>query len=65
MRSPKKLPPWSRHHEAWCAVFFGKPCDCDDKSDRPTPRRRPPLTGGGAPSPRQAKKRERELEDLS
>ena len=20
-----KLPPWSRHHEPWCAIFRGKP----------------------------------------
>jgi hypothetical protein len=34
--------PWRRHHENLVrAVFFGKPCDCDDNSDRPRPR------GGG------------------
>jgi hypothetical protein len=60
MRPPKKLPPWSRHHEKWCAVFRGKSCDCDDDGGHREPRRRqPPLGGGGAPP----KKRERELED--
>ena len=60
MRPPKKLPPWSRHHETWCAIFRGKPCDCDDDGGHREPRRRqPPLGGGGAPP----KKRERELED--
>ena len=58
MRSPKRLPPWSRHHEPWCAVFFGKPCDCDDDGHGPPRRRSPPLSGGGAPS-----KQERELEE--
>jgi hypothetical protein len=54
----RKLPPWSRHHEPWCAVFKGQPCDCDD-DDRREGRRRPrPLSGGGAPP-----KQERELED--
>jgi hypothetical protein len=30
MRPSKKLPPGSRHHEPWCAIFRGKRCDCDD-----------------------------------
>ena len=25
MRRRRKLPPWSRHHEDWCAIFLGKP----------------------------------------
>jgi len=37
----RKLPPWSRHHETWCAIFRGKSCDCDD--DLPPGRRRLPL----------------------
>jgi hypothetical protein len=60
MKRSKKLPPWSRHHESWCAVFRGKSCDCDDNDDR-RPRRRPsPLSGGNVPP----KKRERELEEV-
>jgi hypothetical protein len=55
----RKLPPGSRHHEDWCAIYRGKPCDCDDDGDR-RPRRRPaPLSGGAAPAP----KREKQLED--
>jgi hypothetical protein len=56
MRPPKKLPPWSRHHEPWCAVFRDKPCDCDDDDPRP-PQRSP---RGGAPPP----ERKQELEDV-
>jgi hypothetical protein len=59
MRQPKKLPPWSRHHQDWCAIFRGKSCDCDDDDHRPRGRRRSPLSGGGVPP----KKLERELED--
>jgi hypothetical protein len=54
----RELPRWSRHHESWCAIFRGKPCDCDD--DRPPQRRRRPLSGGGAPAPEREKKRELE-----
>ena len=44
----RKLPPGTRHHEPWCAIFYGKACNCDD--DRPTPGRpRAPLSGGDAP----------------
>jgi len=43
MRHPKKLPPWSRHHEPWCAVFRDKPCDCEPPQ-RP-PRRLPAAAG--------------------
>ena len=59
MKRPK-LPPWSGHHEPWCAVFKGKSCDCDDGDDR-RPRRRRPLSGGGAPAPKREK--QKELED--
>jgi hypothetical protein len=53
----RKLAPGTRHHEYWCAIFNGKPCDCDD--DRRPPRGwHRPLAGGGAPV-----KREKELED--
>ena len=55
----RKLPPWSRHHEPWCAVFHGKTCDCDDDSRRPPKNRPRPLTGRGVPVP----ERKRELED--
>jgi hypothetical protein len=45
----RKLPPGTRHHEPWCAIFYGKACNCDD-DDRPKPRRpRPPLSGGDVP----------------
>ena len=55
----RKLPPWSRHHESWCAIFRGKTCDCDDGGGRRTRRRRNlPLGGGEAPP-----KQERELEE--
>jgi hypothetical protein len=55
----RKLPPGTRHHEPWCAVFFGKPCNCDD-DDRPKPnRQRPPLRGGEAPL-----KQKQELEEV-
>jgi hypothetical protein len=57
MRPPKKLPPWSRHHEPWCAVFRDKPCDCDDDDRRPP--QRPPRGGGAAPP-----ERKQELEDV-
>lgn len=56
--SRKKLPPWSRHHEYWCAVFDGKPCDCDDDGPDRMRRRRPPPSGG-----RETRNRERELEE--
>jgi len=42
----KKLPPWSRHHEHWCAVFNDKPCNCDDDGQDRTRRRRPPPSEG-------------------
>jgi hypothetical protein len=45
-RRPKQLPPWSRHHEPWCAIVRGKPCDCDDEGRRRRRRRRQPLSGG-------------------
>jgi len=49
----KRLPPGSRHHQYWCAIFWGKRCDCDDDG-RPSPaRRRGPASGAA----------ERELED--
>jgi hypothetical protein len=27
----KTLPPGSRWHQYWCAIFEDKPCDCDDE----------------------------------
>jgi hypothetical protein len=54
----KKLPPYSRHHEYWCAIFNGKACDCDDDDRRERRRPYPPLSGGGAP-----KQKEREPEN--
>jgi hypothetical protein len=56
-RRKPKLPPWSRHHEPWCAVYRGKSCDCDDDGNGPGRHR--PVSGGDAPAP----ERERELED--
>jgi hypothetical protein len=53
----RKLPPGSRHHEEWCAIFRGKSCDCDDDDRRPPPQHRP-LAGGGADTPKK-----KELED--
>jgi hypothetical protein len=38
----RKLPPWNRHHQPWCAIFYGRFCDCDD--DFGPPRRRRPLS---------------------
>jgi hypothetical protein len=40
----KRLPPGSRWHQCWCAIFKGKKCDCDDDNYRPGTRR---LRGGG------------------
>jgi hypothetical protein len=58
MRQPKKLPPWSRHHEPSCAIFRDKPCDCDDDDRRPPYyRKRSPRGGAAAPE------RKQELED--
>jgi hypothetical protein len=54
----RKLPPWSRHHEPWYAIFRGKGCDCDDDGGRRIRRRRP-NSGGDAPAP----EREKKLED--
>ena len=52
--------PRGRWHKSWCAVFRGKPCDCDDDGGHREPRRRQPPLGGGSAPP---KKREHELED--
>jgi hypothetical protein len=51
-----RLPPGSRWHQYWCAIFHGKPCDCDDDD-------RPPVTcrllgGGGAAAPKKRKRRQ-------
>ena len=54
----RKPSPWSRHHEFWCAIFRGKPCDCDDDS-RPSRIVRRPRSGSDTPAPR----REREEVD--
>jgi hypothetical protein len=53
----RKLPPGSRHHLDWCAVFRGGRCDCEDDDHRPPPRRRRPLPSGGAAE------RDKELEN--
>jgi len=55
----RKLPPWSRHHQYWCAIFDGKTCNCDDDNGRGRRRRSPPLSGGGAPK----EKEKEQLED--
>jgi hypothetical protein len=59
MKRSKKLPPWSRHHEPWCAVFRDKPCDCDD-DHRPRYGHRRLRGGSGGVVPLE---RKRELED--
>jgi hypothetical protein len=57
----RKLPPGTRHHEYWCAIFNGGRCNCDDDPPGPPiPRRR--LSSGGAPRPIREKERE-ELEE--
>jgi hypothetical protein len=43
----KTLPPGSRHHVYWCAIFNGKPCDCG-QSDRRRRRGRPRPGQGGS-----------------
>jgi hypothetical protein len=55
----QKLPPGTRHHEPWCAIFFGKSCNCDDDDHRPPRHRPPPLSGGEEPL-----KHEREVEEV-
>ena len=54
----RKLPPGSRHHEYWCAIFYGRRCNCDDNGDPPRITRR----GGpsGAEPPKKDEKRELE-----
>jgi hypothetical protein len=55
----RKLPPWSRHHEEWCAVYRGEPCDCDNDTGGRKRRPKPsPLQSGGV-----TPKQEKELED--
>jgi hypothetical protein len=53
----RKLPPWSRHHEYWCAIFDGGRCNCDDDpprgDERPTKR-----LGPGGVELRKAKQEE-------
>jgi hypothetical protein len=53
----RKLPPRSRRHEYWCAIYDGKPCNCDDDG-RERRRRNPPLSGGGAPKQKQEEPQE-------
>jgi hypothetical protein len=47
MKRRRTLPPGSRHHEYWCAIFVGRPCNCEDppRGDRRPIRR---LGPGGA-----------------
>jgi hypothetical protein len=42
----KKLPPGSRWHQYFCAIFRGQRCDCDQLP--PGPRLRRQSGGGGA-----------------
>jgi len=58
MRPAKKLPPWSRHHASWCAIFRGKSCDCDNLP--PGDRKRVSRGGPGGVEPL---KKEKELEE--
>ena len=53
----KTLPPGSRWHQYWCAIFRRKPCDCDGPPPRPPRRLR--RGGGGAA----AASMKQELED--
>jgi hypothetical protein len=59
----RKLPPGTRHHEYWCAIFYGRPCNCDDDQGRP-----PRITRrGGAPGAEPSeppKKKTREFEGV-
>jgi hypothetical protein len=59
MPRKRKLPPSSRHHQSWCAIFYGRPCDCDDDLP-PNRRRHRPLVPGGVTD---RDRREREVED--
>jgi hypothetical protein len=52
----RKLPPGTRFHEYWCAIYRDRPCDCSDDDHRPPETRRP--LGGGP-----AHKKEMEMED--
>lgn len=45
-RRNKTLPPGSRWHQWWCAIFQGCRCDCDDDQHRDRKRRSPPSRGG-------------------
>ena len=56
----KTLPPGSRWHQYWCAIFQGKSCDCDDGGRRLQPKRLSP-DKGGASSPRPTRQRKKEL----
>ena len=51
-RRNKTLPPGSRHHQYWCAIFKGGRCDCDDDPPRAPRRRRGPSSGGAKPPAR-------------
>jgi hypothetical protein len=46
----KRLPPGSRWHQYWCAIFNGKRCDCDEGRP-PRPGHRRGQGGGGATVP--------------
>jgi len=52
----RKLPPGTRHHEPWCAIFWGKTCDCDDDHG-PEPYYKI-RGGGGGQLPKKAKELE-------
>jgi hypothetical protein len=47
----RRLTPGGRWHHHWCAVFYGKSCDCDDDLGDPEPGLRRPLSGGSLPLP--------------
>ena len=54
----KTLPPGSRWHRYWCAIFRGRSCDCDEGDGRERQRRPRPMLGGSSASTKKP-----ELED--
>ena len=44
----KTLPRGSRWHQYWCAIFRGKPCDCEDDAGGQRRRQPRPRSGGSS-----------------